>query len=623
MSPDGQRLAWIGDFGGKRVVSIYDLATTKYLRHIEPGEGQTLRYLVWSDNNTVIVSVSVSETMNSSSVARKKYEFYRDIAFDTNGGPGRVLLMGDAERRFVSGAINVRMYTTRPETVFMSAWDVTSPASCMALGSLSVNSELRFQCWHNSLFEVSTRTGAGKMIDFGTPFSDWWVVDLQGQLVARADWISETPELRIFARSGDGWKPIYKSKSRTSLNPENMSADSSAVVVIGPRDGDRVGAWRIPFNGGGISPVLELDEDVESIIEDRFSGAPAGFKLGGLEQRVHWLDPKYDQIQKSLERTFFNRRVDIRDRSEDFKRVLVGVEGPAHPPAYYVIDLGKGMADMVGEAYPELAGFKLGLRQSIRYKARDGLSIPAYLTLPPDREPKRLPLVVLVHDGPSGRDAMEFTWLTQFIASRGYAVLQPQYRGSTGFGSEFRSAGRGQWGGMIQDDITDGVKSLVEQQLADESRICIVGYGYGGFAALAGATSTPERYACSASLNGVSEITYMLGYIRGLYGNEPDVVTSWKEQVGDPNDASFTKLSPAESVQKIRAPILLIHAVDDSRVPISQSERFASILRKQGKDYELIKLPGEDHWLSTSESRLLVLKALEEFLAVHLRPGVS
>jgi dipeptidyl aminopeptidase/acylaminoacyl peptidase len=171
----------------------------------------------------------------------------------------------------------------------------------------------------------------------------------------------------------------------------------------------------------------------------------------------------------------------------------------------------------------------------------------------------------------------------------------------------------------MQNDITDGVRYLIDRGLADPKRVCIVGGSYGGYAALAGAAFTPELYACAVSINGIADMPNFLGFIRRQYGEESDALRSWEDTVGHPTDEDLAKFSPARSVETIRAPILLAHATDDTVVPFSQTEYFAKLLRDKGKDYKLIELSGEDHWLSTSSSRLTILQAVEEFLAANLR----
>ena len=265
-----------------------------------------------------------------------------------------------------------------------------------------------------------------------------------------------------------------------------------------------------------------------------------------------------------------------------------------------------------------MARAPLGESQAIEYLARDGKTIPAYLTLPPGGNRKNLPLVVMPHGGPEDRDSAHFDYLTQFIATRGYAVLQPQFRGSTGFGEAYRNAGRHEWGGLMQDDVTDGVRHLVADGTADPARICIVGGSYGGYAALAGAAYTSGLYACAASIAGVSDLPLMLIEVARQRGGDSDAIAYWLGHIGEPMDPKIAAKSPARSVATIRAPILLMHGIDDSIVPILQSESMSAALRKAGKPVKFVKLKGEDHWLSQSDTRLQVLQELEKFLAQYL-----
>jgi dipeptidyl aminopeptidase/acylaminoacyl peptidase len=302
--------------------------------------------------------------------------------------------------------------------------------------------------------------------------------------------------------------------------------------------------------------------------------------------------------------------------------VLAQVGDHDNPVVYYLVDFSRGTADVVGDHYPALEKVKHGEVRALTYKARDGYDIPAYLTLPPDAPNEKLPLVVMPHGGPESRDETEFDPFAQFLASRGYAVLQPQFRGSTGFGEAHRLAGYQQWGGLMQDDVSDGVKALVEQGLADPRRVCIIGLSYGGYAALAGAVFTPELYACAASINGVSDLPAMLGHVAKKHGKESDSLNYWRRHIGGAaTDAHVVARSPARGAQHVRAPILLIHGADDTIVPMSQSEAMARALKDVGKPHTLVKLAGEDHWLSRSETRTRVLKELEAFLAAHLQGG--
>jgi dipeptidyl aminopeptidase/acylaminoacyl peptidase len=375
----------------------------------------------------------------------------------------------------------------------------------------------------------------------------------------------------------------------------------------------------VPLDGSGAKVLFEDSRyDVEGVVYDSYSWEPIGARIGGPEPRVHWFDATAEARYNALSRSFAGRDVSIYGRNAEGTRVIVGVGAHAAPTTYYLVDFSKGTADIVGEEYPALAGVTLGEVRTISYKARDGYEIPAYITLPPGVAAEKLPLVVMPHGGPESRDEPDFDPFAQFLATRGYAVLQPQFRGSTGFGEAHRQAGVRQWGGLMQDDVTDGVKALIEQGLADPRRVCIVGMSYGGYAALAGAAFTPDLYACAASVSGVSDLPAMLGHVQRKSGKDSDQLAYWNGHIGEASDRRVIDKSPARAAANVRVPILLVHGVDDVVVPLSQSETMARALKDAGKSFRLVKMTGEDHWLSRSETRLTVMEELETFLAANL-----
>jgi dipeptidyl aminopeptidase/acylaminoacyl peptidase len=233
---------------------------------------------------------------------------------------------------------------------------------------------------------------------------------------------------------------------------------------------------------------------------------------------------------------------------------------------------------------------------------------------------RNLPLVVLVHGGPTARDDFEFDWWASFLASRGYAVLQPNFRGSSGYGAAWEEAGYREWGRLMQTDVEDGALVLGRNGIADPERICIVGGSYGGFAALAGAALTPERYACAAAIAGVSDLPMMLSNVAIAIGSQSMPSDWWGMLIGDRREdgAALRAVSPAHQAANVRAPVLLIHGANDTVVPIAQSRRMADALRSAGKDVRLVEYPGEDHWLSDATTRIAMLRELETFLAAHL-----
>ena len=620
LSPNGQRVAWANDPGGTPLVVVFDLGAGKDLKRLRPSNSR-VRDLDWADDKTLLISVSRSLTASAGTVAEERYEFLRILALDVEaaGGEARSLLMEDSAREYVTGAYLERLHPERPGTVVMSTYNFSVAGQRAEIGSRLAGGR-RDSGWELSLFEVDTRSGKGRMVESGSPYTDDWILDATGRAVARADWNPETRKYSILAKEGQNWRTIYSAEIDYEFDLAGLSADGKSLLARSPRGSDRFKIWTIPIGGGEPTLLYEHpDFDVTSVTFDRFTNTPTGYRIGGPAPTVLWTDPKLEAIQKAVTKAFPGKDTEVFDRSADYKRIVARVEGASSPPVYYLIDFGKGSADIIGEAYPALAQAALGTLDITSYKAQDGYEIPAYVTMPPGLEPKGLPLVVFPHGGPYARDDIGFDWWAQFLATRGYVVLQPQFRGSWGFGADLFRAGHKQWGRGMQDDISEGVHVLVEKGTVDRKRICIVGASYGGYAALAGASFTPDLYACAISVNGIADIPQMAGFIRERSGEDSDSYRYWRDLIGDPSEKDLIAFSPSRSIDTIRAPILLIHGTSDTVVPPGQSKNFAQLLKQHGKHYQYIELPGEDHWLSTSQSRQTLLEAMDAFLAAHLR----
>jgi dipeptidyl aminopeptidase/acylaminoacyl peptidase len=619
LSPDGKLLAWSEPTPKGQRVMVHDLETHKARRALDFEAGMKLRSLVWADNETLLSTASAFATYGGQSAA-DHYEVYRTYASDINTGKTTMLLMADGSRPYVTSASLLAWRTPKPKTVIMSSMDFSDAHAKQQTGT-RVPVGRRGEGWLSFVFEVDTRTGKGTRLESGTAFTEDWVVNRNGEPVARSEW---TPAARLFtihAKAGMGWKEIFRSTDEGERALFGLTGDEKSIVISSVTPSGRSSVWTLPLDGSSEGTALIPDEtsDVTSISFDRITRVPTSLSLGGMEQSLRWLDKDAERRFRSVAAAFKGKRVAVYGRSEDGKRVLAQVDGPSSPPVYYFIDFTKGTADIVGEAYPALAEVKLGEVRVVEYKGRDGTSIPAYLTIPPGLEGKNLPLVVLPHGGPEARDDYAFDWWAQFLAVRGYAVLQPQFRGSTGFGAAWAEAGRRQWGGLMQDDVTDGVKAMVEQGIADPARVCIVGASYGGYAALAGAAFTPDLYRCAVSVNGVSSLPAMLGYQKEHSGVESNQLAYWREHIGGSTDKNVVEKSPLNAAALIKAPVMLMHAVNDTVVPQSQSQRMLGELEKLKKPVTYVSLAGEDHWLSQTQTRVQMLKELDKFLSEHLR----
>lgn len=619
LSPNGQRVAWANDPGGSPVVVVFDLASGKDIKRLTPPNAR-IRDLDWADDRTLIVSISRSLTLEAKTVAEKRYEFERFLAVNVEapGGQAKSLLMEHPDRELVTGAYLESLHPGKPGTIIMSTWNFAETAYRSEIGSrLSGGREDRG--YELSLFEVDTDSGKGRLLASGSAYTTNWILNGKGEAAARSDWNPDTKLYSVLVTDGKGWRTIHSAEIDYEFRLVGLTGDGQSVLAISSRGTDKFKVWALPVAGGDMTVYYEHPEhDVTSVIQDRFTGVPAGFAIGGVEPTVHWTDPKMAAIQKAIHKAFPGTITQVYDRSADYKRIVVYVDNASTPPVFYLVDFGKGSADIIGEAYPALVGTKLGTQEATSYTSRDGIEIPAYVTMPPGREAKNLPLVVFPHGGPYARDDSGFDWWTQFLATRGYAVLQPQFRGSWGFGAGHYRAGYRQWGRAMQNDITDGVNYLVGKGVADPKRVCIVGASYGGYAALAGAAFTPDLFVCAVSVNGISDIPSMAGFIRKRSGDDSNAMRSWRDLIGDPSDEDLANFSPARALDKIRIPILLVHGTSDTVVPFEQSQNFARSMAGSSGGVQLLELEGEDHWLSKGESRLQLLQTMEKFLADNL-----
>ncbi len=326
------------------------------------------------------------------------------------------------------------------------------------------------------------------------------------------------------------------------------------------------------------------------------------------------------KIWNALRAAYPGAGVALESISDDHKKWVLRVDSPTDGPAYALVDLGTKKGSWIGDVYSGVKPGDVSPVKPIAFIAKDGLALTGYLTLPRGQSDRGLPLVVLPHGGPATRDVAGFDWWAQALASRGYAVLQVNYRGSAGLGWAFQSAGFGQWGRKMQTDLSDGVRYLAKTGTVDSSRVCIVGGSYGGYAALAGATLDPGVYRCAVSVAGVSDPARLVEWDATREGHQGVLSQRyWVRYMGAAS--SMDEISPARHAASATVPILLIHGKDDTVVPYAQSEEMAAALRAAGKPVEFVTLKGEDHWLSEGATRLQMLQSTVAFLEKNNPPN--
>ncbi|MBN1826575.1 MAG: S9 family peptidase [Candidatus Eisenbacteria bacterium] len=341
----------------------------------------------------------------------------------------------------------------------------------------------------------------------------------------------------------------------------------------------------------------------------------------GERRTYHFFDPEMAAWHWRLRERLGDYEIAIESRNDDADRFVLLVTSDRLPGRYYLYDANADDLQFLRDAAPWLEEARMAETRLIRYEARDGLLIHGYLTIPAGAEPKNLPLIVHPHAGPQWRNSWGFDAKTQFLANRGYAVFQPNFRGSEGYGKAFMRAGFKQWGLAMQDDITDGVHWLIDQGIADPDRIAILGWSFGGYAALAGMAFTPEIYACGVDMWGISNYFTFFGSFPAYWGPYLDEIrVRWGDPVED--SLQMAETSPALHADKFRAPILIVQGENDPRVKMSQSEEMVNALREAGKDVEYVLIPGEGHALSDEKKTIELMEKIEDFLARHMGKDV-
>jgi dipeptidyl aminopeptidase/acylaminoacyl peptidase len=391
-----------------------------------------------------------------------------------------------------------------------------------------------------------------------------------------------------------------------------MGGDMSRIVVLDAATGREVRE----VASDPRSDVWNIEWQPEVVL-DPATGAPqaVGFDYLVPEWRVldPAVEPDFEALRKLSPGAFL-----IGSRDRDDRRWVVKTWSDTVPPAWYLYDRTTRKASLLFGSMPELAGYVTAPMKPVTFTSRDGLVIPAYLTLPPGVKPEKLPMVLYVHGGPWYRDDWDFRPDVQHLANRGYAVLQVNFRGSTGYGKAYLNASTRQWGvGGMQNDLTDAVRWAVDRGIADPARVAIMGGSYGGYATLAGITFTPDLYVCAVDIVGPSNVATLFDSMPPYWKVRR---TRWKLRVGDAeNDKEFNRrISPFYHVDAIRAPLLIGHGANDPRVTLPESETIVAAMRKHKLPVTFVVYPDEGHGFARPENNLDFGGRVEEFLGRYL-----
>lgn len=449
-----------------------------------------------------------------------------------------------------------------------------------------------------------------------------WLADRTGQVRIGVGQSGTVVRVIYRAPESTRWSDLaeYDLAKETGLMPLGFDADPAWLYVRDQHRG-RAAIFKVNLADRSADRILVASDPKYDLAGDVVY-APWKRKIVGVryskdDLRVLFWDFDAQRLQARIDRAIPGRANVIQSSSADGRLHIVKSGGPADPPHYHLFDERDGRMALLGKVYPDLESTDLAVPKPITVTARDGKELSGFLTVPKDRDPRQLPLILFPHGGPASHERDGFNYWTQWFASRGWAVLQINFRGLEGYGDEFLRSGFQRWGLEMQDDLTDAAQWAVHADVANVNRICIVGAGYGGYAALMGTVKTPDLFRCAASIGGVADLLELVADSR-WYLNQKQVLESKIGSWWNDRDR-LRDTSPLYHAQDIHTPTLLIHGVMDRAVPISQSRAIADALKKRdGTAVRYVELPLADHALSREQDRQQVFTELEQFLTKYL-----
>jgi acetyl esterase/lipase len=599
LSPDGSRLACLMSRNGERLFVVMGLdAANRQSRALSLGAQNELLEWHWVNDDWLLIRVATTVEIQA--------EEFRVTRLYGVSADGNKLVPIARSRAAQEGG-----------RILWTAQDGTPRAVIALQQSFYYDSEKFFP----EVFEIDVSTG--QMSSRVQPRNGVmsWYADSTGLVRMGIGYNDTTRSARLLYREkpGEAFRMIDRARTK-----EGESLTVPALFLPEP------GRALAFSDHTGFNALYELDLGTMELGKEVFS--VPGYDLDGFTQdstgtqllgvsytdtryRTQWLDPVISKAQRDLERALPpGEHAHLVSMSVNQQRLIAYAGSPSTPGAYFLVDRVNNSARPIAQVQPSLAGVKGHPVRSVRYRARDGLDIESVLTLPAAREAKNLPLIVFPHGGPEARDSEGWDWWAQYLAHLGYAVVQPNYRGSTGYGNAFSEKGDGQWGMAMQDDLLDAIAFLAKEGTIDSKRVCIAGGSYGGYAALRAAQRDGAHYRCAISYAGVADLNGMLRYDSQFLNNRTRSA-GWRSAAPD-----LRAVSPTNWPEQFTIPVLLMHGKLDLRVPVKQSRIMAEKLTKAGKSVRYVEQPLGDHYFSRGEDRLQFLQELTAFLELHNPP---
>jgi dipeptidyl aminopeptidase/acylaminoacyl peptidase len=468
-------------------------------------------------------------------------------------------------------------------------------------------------------YRINVLTGEMEMIAENPGNIVGWETDHDGQLRVAITTDGVNRSLLYRDTEKDDFGVLQTTSFKETLGPLFFTYDNKNLYVASNIGRDKTAIYEYDVKEKKLTTLLyeNPDVDVENLLRSDKRKTVTGVTYYTDKRQYHFFDDERAKLQQDIEARLPGFEVSLTNMSRDETKALVYTGSDRTLGAYYYYDLATGEFRKLADVGPWLVENELAEMKPITYTSRDGLTIHGYLTLPQGLKSSKLPVVVNPHGGPWARDFWGYNPEVQFLANRGYAVLQVNFRTSTGYGREFWEAGFKQWGLKIQDDITDGVQWLIDEGIADPKRIAIYGGSFGGYATLAGLAFTPDLYACGVDYVGVSNLFTLIKTIPPYW--EP-LRQMFYEMMGDPEKDKelYEKVSPLFHADKIKVPVLVAQGANDPRVNKAESDQIVEALKKRGIEVEYMVKENEGHGFGNEENRFDFYRAMEKFLGKHL-----
>ena len=472
----------------------------------------------------------------------------------------------------------------------------------------------------HDVYNLHIKTGRITLVAKNPGNISSWVADIdlkvRGAMVSNPDGSSD---LLLRKDEHSEWKKTisWGFDDTLSSGPVSFTKDGKSLYLFDSRNSDISALVKFEIETGNIE-VIAKDSyyDIGNILinSDTYEVQAVSFT----KERNEWLvldenlKDDFENVSKLSEGDYF-----IYDRDNEDKNWLIGITVDNGPVSFYSYSRDKKEGELLFYNKPDLKNYEMSFMEPISFKSRDGLTIHGYITYPKGENRKKLPVVLNVHGGPWVRDTWGFDPESQWLADRGYACVQVNYRGSSGYGKKFLNAGNKEWGGKMHDDLVDTVDWLIKQGIAEPDKICIYGGSYGGYAALVGATFTPDVFSCAVSIVGPSNLITFIDTIPPYWSTFRSIMY---KKVGNPEtEEEFLKSrSPLFKVQNIKIPMLIAQGANDPRVNQDESEQIVAEMKRRNIEHEYLLFPDEGHGFAKPENRLKFFEAAEKFLAKHL-----